>query len=180
MGPTQFQYSLCIIQRKLGINTALAAIGLTYAAIWGLTYSLIDFLVLGLIGLSLHRAYQSLLILTKRRPAIVISDDGLRDAHLGNILIPWAAIREIKAIAPDDGMAIGLLLMVDAAQFRSIPGPLAGRIINFVTGARPGRPNRRMALLMTPAVALDVTLADLLEQIRSRCPAAGIPISRAE
>jgi hypothetical protein len=154
--------------------------GIIYAAISGLGYNLIDFLVLGLIGLSIYRVYQSVFILMKKRPAIVISDDGLRDAHLGDILIPWAAIREIKAIAPDNGMAIGLLLMVDAAQFRSIPGPLTGQIINFVTGARPGRPNRRMALLMTPAAALDVTLSVLLEQIRVRCLAADIPISRAE
>ena len=152
---------------------------MAYAGIYGLTYSILDLLVLTLIGLSLYRMYWSLLILWKKLPAIVINDDGLRDAHLGDVLIPWTAIREIKTITPENGLGIGLLLMVDAAQFRTIPGPISGRIINFFTGVRPGRSNRRMALLMTPVIALDTTLTELLGQIRARDLAASIPVRQS-
>lgn len=174
MGSTRVQYSAGIIRRKLWINTWISVAGVVYAAVCGLSYSLFDFFVLAIIGLALHRAYRSFVILASRMPAIVISDDGLRDAHLGDILIPWSAISEVRTVAPD-GLAVGLLLMVDATQFRSIPGPITGRIINFITGARPGRSNRRMALLMTPAAALDATLAELIDHIRARSPATRIP-----
>jgi hypothetical protein len=178
MGPTQFQYRALIIKRKLGINTGLCALGIAYAAAYGLTYSVPDFVVLTVIGVALYRIYDTLTILVTGAPAIVISDDGVRDALLGDMLIPWTAISEIKTIAPANGFAIGLLLMVDAAQLRSIPGPISGRIVNFLSGARPGRVNRRMALLMTPAAALDTTLSELIDQIRARASAARIPILR--
>lgn len=178
MGPTQFQYSALIIKRKLGINTVLAGGGFLYAATYGLTYAVPDFIVLTVIGIALYRIYQSLAILMTGTPAIVISDDGVRDAMLGDVLIPWAAISEIRTIAPDNGLAVGLMLMVDAAQLRSIPGPISGRVINFLSGARPGRINRRMALLMTPVAALDVTIVELVDQIRARASATRIPIQR--
>jgi hypothetical protein len=157
----------------------LALACLAYAASSGLTYSVPDFILLAVIGVAFYRIYESLAILMTRTPAIVISDDGVRDAMLGDTLIPWTAITEIKTVAPDNGLAVGLLLMVDAAQLRSIPGPISGRIINFLSGARAGRVNRRIALLMTPVAALDATLGDLLDQIRARTSAASIPIRRS-
>jgi hypothetical protein len=177
MGTTQFQYSDRIIRRKLWINTGIAMTGVVYAAVYGLSHSLFDFFVLAMIGLALHRVYRSFVILTTRMPAIVISDDGLRDAHLGDILIPWTAISEVRTVAPD-GLAVGLLLMVDATQLRQIPGPITGRIINFIAGARPGRSNRRMALLMTPAAALDTTLTELIDNIRAHSPTMRFPTRR--
>lgn len=176
MEPARFDYSEGVIRRKLWINSTLAVIGFVYAALSGPTWSVFDAAVLIVIALSVYRLYDSALILHKRMPAIMVSDDGLYDAHLGGTLIPWGAIREIRAIAIGNRMGTGLLLMVDAAQLRRIPGPLTSQIANIAVGAWPGRAGRQMILLMTPAIALNASLGDILDQIRARRLAARIPI----
>ena len=175
MKPTLFAYKKSLIKRRIRISVFLifatgACLGLGnsshkyFAAIF----------ILGVAYYS-YKLLRDVILLFQSAPAITISDDGVRDAHLGNILIPWASISEIKTTTPYNsyGKRWGsmVILFAKASQLKTSPGPFAVRFANWVRGAKPGVDNELIVLPMTVTRALEATLDNLLEAIRTHAPA---------
>jgi len=176
MPPTEFAFKKSLIKRRIWISGVLVAVAAAYFALAGLTFQhWMDALVLLALGLYSYRLVRDLVRLSRPTPAVIITDEGLKDPGLNSVLIPWGAIKEIRVSAPGK-LAGQLFLIADAAELQADPGTFAIRMANWIRGARAGRKGPDMALAMTPVVALDARLDDILRDIRSRAPAASIPI----
>ena len=99
----------------------------------------------------------------------------MRDAHLEGTLIPWSAISSIKASRSKRKGGGVLFLMTDASRLTTVPGPLATRLANLVTGVRPGQADKQMLLPMTPFAILDAAPDDVLAAIRAPRAGCGDP-----
>lgn len=176
MPPTEFAFKKSIIKRRIWISGAIVAVATAYFALAGLAFQhWMDALVLIAMGLYSYRLVRDLVRLGRPMSTVIISDEGLRDPGLGSVLIPWAAIKEIRASAPGR-LAGQLFLIAESAGFQADPGTFPIRVANWIRGARAGRKGRDLVLAMTPVVALDARLDDILKDIRSRAPTAAIPI----
>jgi len=176
MPPTEFTFKRSLIKRRIWISGAIVAVATAYFALAGLSFQhWTDALVMLALGLYSYRLVRDLVRLGRPTPAVIISDEGLKDPGLGSVLIPWAAIKQIRVSAPGK-LAGQLFLIADPARFQADPGTFPIRAANWIRGARAGRKGRDMVLAMTPVVALEARLDDILGDIRSRAPTAAIPL----
>jgi hypothetical protein len=175
MKPTLFAYEKSLIKRRIWIN-GFFILATSACLILG-DSSHKHFAAIFILGGTYYsyKLIRDLILLFQSAPAITISPDGVRDAHLGNILIPWASITEIKTTTPckSYGKRFGsmIILFAKASQLKTSPGPLAVRFANWIRGAKPGLDNELSVLPMTVTIALEDTLDDLLDAIRGHAPA---------
>lgn len=175
MKPTLFAYKKSLIKRRIWVSSIFIV---AFASCLGVRVpSLNYFTAIFILGLAYYsyKLVGDVILLFQSAPAITISHDGVRDTHLGNVLIPWASISQIKTTTPckSHGKRWGsmVILFAEASQLQTNPGPFAVRFANWVRGARPGVENELIVLPMTVTIALEATLEDLLEAIRSHAPA---------
>ena len=166
MQPTTFPYKLSLLRRRAVVNAVFALLPLVYflikepaTPIW------IDGIVL---TSGIYFSYQlarDVMVLARPRPTVTISDEGITDPHFGGMLVPWQAIKEIKATNPATTFGGSIFLIADRSKFddknlsrlmKIAPKPaiLAGVIA----------PNT-VACPMTPLIALEATMQDLLSAI---------------
>jgi len=179
MPPTRFPYRASVVRRSLYVNAALVALGLFYfVAARPLQWHWVDFaMLLGLVFYGV-RFLHDVVRLSRPLPALVIGDDGLSDPALSGQPIPWEAIREIRV-----GRVRGLgqlFLIAESERLPTSPGGVAIKFANWVRGARPGRKSADMALPMSPSVALEATMDDVVAAIRARPRGTTIPIVEAQ
>ncbi len=174
MKPSRFYLKKSLIKRRILISSIFIV---ACTASLGLGVPSLNYFTGILIVGAVYYAYKlagGVILLFRNAPAITISDDGVRDSHFGDTLIPWTAITEIKATTPSKvfGRNFGsmVILIAEASDLKTSPGPLAVRFANWVRGARPGVENKQLALPMTVTIALEATLDDLLEAIRAHTP----------
>jgi hypothetical protein len=178
MKPTFFAYKKSLIKRRIWVSGFF--IFATGACLILGDTSYIYFTAIFILGLAYYsyKLVGDVILLFQTAPAITISDEGVRDAHLGNILIPWASISQIKTTTPgkSHGKRWGsmVILFAEASGLKTSPGPLAVRFANWVRGAKPGADDELIVLPMTVTIALEATLDDLLEAIHSHAPAPSI------
>lgn len=174
MKPTRFAYKKNLVKRRIWVSSVFIV---ACTAVLGLGDPSLNYfagiLIFGVAYYS-YKLLRDVFLLFQSAPAITISDDGVRDEHLGNVLIPWASISEIKTTTPckSYGKRWGsmVILFTKASQLTTSPGPLAVRFSNWLRGAKPGMDNELIVLPMTVTIALEATLDDLLEAIRSHAP----------
>jgi len=158
------------------VNAVLVALGLVYFVIARpLQWHWVDMAMLA--GLCFYgaRFLYDLVRIVRPLPAVTISDDGLRDPALGNVLIPWSAIKEIR-ISRVRGLG-QLFLIADAERLSASPGSVAIKLANWVRGARAGRKGPDMALPMTPSAALEAPFETVLQEVRTRSSPASVAIT---
>lgn len=178
MPPISFPYRASVIRRSLWVNAAFVALGLLYFVIARpLKWHFVD--VAMLLGLVFYaaRALYDVVRLMRPMPAIVMSDDGLRDPALGDALIPWNAIKEIR-VGRMRGLG-QLFLIADSQHLSASPGGPTLRFANWVRGARAGQQGADFVLPMSPTVALEAGTDDLIAAIRARPLSAVLEISDA-
>jgi hypothetical protein len=176
MPPVTFPYRASVIRRSLWVNAAFVALGLFYFAVARpLKWTWVD--VAMLVGLVFYgtRCIYDAVRLMRPIPAVIIDDDGLRDPALGNLLIPWAAIKEIR-VDRMRGLS-QLFLIAESERLSASPGGAALKFVNWIRGARAGRKSTDMALPMSPSVALEAGMDEILATIRARPQCTYIQIS---
>lgn len=178
MPPTTFPYRASVIKRSLWSNAALVALGgLYFMMARPLQWHWVDIaMLLGFCFYSVRFLYD-IVRMNRPLPAVIIGDDGLRDPALGGILIPWAAIKEIR-IGRARGLA-QLFLIANSERLTEDPSSIALKLANWARGARAGQKSADMALPMSPSVALEAPLNDVLQDIRARPSAASIVITES-
>ncbi len=176
MPPVSFPYRASVIRRSLWVNAAFVALGLFYFAVARpLKWTWVD--VAMLLGLAFYgaRGLYDAVRLTRPMPVVVIGADGLRDPALSDLLIPWAAIKEIR-VDRMRGLS-QLFLIAESERLSASPGGAALKFANWIRGARAGRKSTDMALPMSPSVALEAGMDEILAAIRARPQSASIQIS---
>lgn len=170
MKPTCFDYKKSLIRRRIWISSVFIFIGILGLGLDGLSLSYSTGLYIFVAGFYAYRVIRDVILLFRSAPAVTISDEGIQDAHFGNVLIPWTAITEIKTSSPGKSFGSMIVLIAEASQIETSPGPLPVRFANWVIGANSQKENKQMALPMTVTVALDATLDHLLDAIRTHSP----------
>lgn len=178
MPPTEYPYRAHIVRRRVWASAFVVAMGALYlAAARPIQWTWVDIAMLAIVSLYAVRLAYNLVGLIQPPPQVIISDEGLRDPAIGSALIPWPAIKEIK-VSRSRGLW-QLFLVADSERLSFDPGGLAIRIANLVRGARAGRKGPDIALAMTPSAALDASVDDVLQDIRSRPSASSIAITES-
>ena len=180
METTEFHFDRRAIKRRMAISGGFTVLGLAAVPLFIAPpiYWLIAVCLL-LAALNGYRLVCDVILLWKGAPAITISDDGIRDASLGNTLVPWAAIQKITVARAKKKFGGSLFLIADRAQVPGNPGLPAVRAANLVIGVLRRPESKQMVLLLTPSVILDASTEAVLEAIEAREAAAGIPVERA-
>ena len=178
MPPAVFPYRVSVIRRSLIKNAVFVAIGSVYFAVASpLQWHWVDVAMLAGICFYSARLAYDIVRMTRPLPILIIDDHGVRDPALGNMLVPWQAIKEIR-IGRFRGL--GQLFLIAASEHLTAnPGGIVLRLANWIKGARAGRKSADMALPMSPSVALDATLDDIVAAIQARPQASAIAIVEA-
>ncbi len=179
MEPTYFRFKISVIRRKVWINVVILAVAALTFVMAGPSPSVFHVLSAYILVVYLYRLIQALAILRRGSPAVTITDDGVRDFRFGDAVVPWSEVKEIKTVAAPMRMGGSVVLMVDTARLKSIPGTVTSRIANYIAGVRAGQPRKPAAVMLMPTAALDASLDEVIDAIRSRTAAAAIPVTAA-
>lgn len=163
MQPTEYYYKPAIIRRRVWINAVFVMVGFAALGLNGLASPYITTFIALFIALYFYRFIRDIRLSSNPPPAVIISDEGILDRHLGKRLVPWEVITEIKASQSPKSFGGGVFLIADGTKLSFSPGPAMVRLANWLRND-----NTKIALPMTPVLTLETSLDDLLEDLRQR------------
>ena len=178
MEPTAFPYNRRLIWRRVIVKGIVLTLVPVYFAFVDTPFThWWDYAMLAVGAWYLVEVLRALKVAVGKTPQVIIGDDGIRDPRIGALSIPWSAIEEVRTY--NVGSVSGsIFLFADRKRFDTSKLSLFTRYAPLI-GHKSGPGRDVFPLAMTPSVALESTVDDVIADIRSRPAAAGIDVRPA-
>ncbi|MGI9423840.1 MAG: hypothetical protein ACR2PA_11645 [Hyphomicrobiaceae bacterium] len=168
-----FRYKTHLIWRRVVVKgVALALVSIYFSLIPTPFSQWWDYAMAAIGAWYVIALFHALKIAMGPVPQVVISNDGIRDPKIGDLLVPWSAIKEIKTHSKFG--SIFLFANRDALD--------SGKLSIFsryapLLGYKAGEQHNVFPLPMTPSIALEESMDNLLSAIQAHPAAAKIDMT---